>query len=83
MKSKTPNADARLLQAAEKFEVKRLIMCDVGCGVFQNDPNLVGECFARAIYETRLESVQEIVLTGKKEFINSVQETHRDLLVAG
>jgi len=61
-----------LLAACEAERISTLLMCDIGCGVFQNDPTVVGECFGEALLKTTIPT--EIVLTGHPKFKEAVQQ---------
>eukprot|EP00392_Amoebophrya_sp_AT5.2_P017082 g17397.t1 len=60
-----------LFHAAEEAGVGRLLLCDIGCGVYQNDPRVVGRCLGRVMAELPFGSVKEVVVSGDRRFFQA------------
>jgi len=67
----------RVLEAAEKAgsknKPKTAVIPDIGCGVYENSPKLVGKILGNIIGEYR---VERIVLTGHPEFAEHTMASH-------
>ncbi|CAD7924298.1 unnamed protein product [Amoebophrya sp. A120] len=62
-----------LFQTVEDSEsVQTLVMCDIGCGVYENSPGCVGDCLGHVIASFPFNRIQKILLTGDKKFFNAV-----------
>lgn len=60
-----------VLSATKELEAEVLVCPDVGCGVFENDPEVVGSLLGEAIREYPKDL--EIVVTGKPAFARAVE----------
>lgn len=60
------------LAAVVKANCTVLIMPDVGCGVFQNDANTVGQLFAEVLKKEFWGVVSDVYLVGGKKFKDAV-----------
>ncbi|CAE8737556.1 unnamed protein product [Polarella glacialis] len=56
-----------MLQGAVMANAEVVVMPDLGCGIFGNNPAVVGECFGRVLTLYR-GHFSEIILTGREEF---------------
>ncbi|CAD7930664.1 unnamed protein product [Amoebophrya sp. A25] len=58
----------------QALAVRKLILCDIGCGVYENDPKVVGRNLGQVLRECPdlAPDLEEIVLTGKVEFARGV-----------
>jgi len=61
-----------VLETAAELKAEVLVTSDVGCGVFENDPVVVGTLFGEALKDG-CGSLVEVIVTGKKEFADAVQ----------
>eukprot|EP00392_Amoebophrya_sp_AT5.2_P017077 g17392.t1 len=68
-----------LFEAAEQCRVRRLVMCDIGCGVYKNDPVKVGQCLGRVISGFPFQSVEEIVISGSSQFFEATEKIVKTL----
>merc|ERR1712050_790828 len=59
-----------LLEAASQCCAKVLIMPDVGCGVFENDPQRVGRIFGDTLMRSQT-SLENVICVGNKDFYHS------------
>lgn len=60
------------LAGCAKLDADTLIMPDLGCGVFQNDPMEVGLAFCD-VYNLHFRGLfGEIIFTGKNQFVDAV-----------
>ena len=61
--------------------VNTLILCDIGCGVYQNDPGIVGSAVGNVIKrlqdEGLFQHLKKIIFTGKHEFYSAASRSVR------
>jgi len=60
-----------LLSCAVQARCSALVMPDVGCGVYENDPDVVGRLFGRVLRSEFWGHLREVALVGKPEFQNA------------
>merc|ERR1712187_927332 len=48
-------------------------MPDAGCGVYQNDPEIVGRIFGEVLRREFWGYLEEVALCGRKEFLDAVE----------
>merc|ERR1712232_1193413 len=58
-----------LFEASQQLGAEVLITADVGCGVFQNDPRVVGGCFGATMASHGSHLKQVILATHNNDFI--------------
>eukprot|EP00441_Pelagodinium_beii_P015621 CAMPEP_0197668126 /NCGR_PEP_ID=MMETSP1338-20131121/68325_1 /TAXON_ID=43686 ORGANISM="Pelagodinium beii, Strain RCC1491" /NCGR_SAMPLE_ID=MMETSP1338 /ASSEMBLY_ACC=CAM_ASM_000754 /LENGTH=98 /DNA_ID=CAMNT_0043247487 /DNA_START=8 /DNA_END=300 /DNA_ORIENTATION=- len=65
-----------VVAAARELGAKVLVCPDVGCGVFANDPEVLGTLFGEVLRERppRPDALTEVVLTGQASFAEAVQK---------
>eukprot|EP00931_Biecheleriopsis_adriatica_P023344 TRINITY_DN14762_c2_g2_i1.p1 TRINITY_DN14762_c2_g2~~TRINITY_DN14762_c2_g2_i1.p1 ORF type:complete len:1192 (-),score=243.16 TRINITY_DN14762_c2_g2_i1:140-3634(-) len=67
---------AAVLAACETLEVDTLVIPDVGCGVFMNDPRIIGGCLGSVLrrFQGRLKSLKKVVICGfRPEFAEACE----------
>ncbi|CAD7930674.1 unnamed protein product, partial [Amoebophrya sp. A25] len=56
--------------------VRTLLLCDIGCGVYGNDPRIVGSLFGEVLCELahagQFRTLDQIVISGKKAFFDGI-----------
>mmetsp|Transcript_48388 Transcript_48388/g.115050 ORF Transcript_48388/g.115050 Transcript_48388/m.115050 type:complete len:1301 (+) Transcript_48388:108-4010(+) len=62
-----------VIETTAELKAEVLVTSDVGCGVFENDPVVVGTLFGEVLRENA-GHLQEVVVTGKKEFSDAVRK---------
>lgn len=62
------------LLAAKASQCTALVVPDVGCGVYRNDPRIVGRIFGEVLREEFRDDFQEVATCGGKEFQTAVKE---------
>jgi len=67
----TSNKLEALCHAAALSKADALILPDIGCGVFQNDPKVVGRLAGQALKKYR-NIFRKVVITGKQEFFDAI-----------
>jgi len=65
---------ASMLYAAAESKALVLVVPDVGCGVYMNDPRTVGEAFGRTVINRCPRLFDEIHIVGSEEFAQSAME---------
>jgi len=71
-----------VLAAAVSAGASALVMCDVGCGVYMNDPAIVGRVFGEVLYREYWGRLRDVALCGKVEFQATVEKTVQRLAEA-
>lgn len=69
---------ANAVLAADELGAEVLVIADIGCGVFKNNPKLVGGCLGMAIRHNagRLKNLQQVVISsGAPHFMNACKAT--------
>jgi len=61
-----------VLAAAVKAGSTALVICDVGCGVYKNEPDVVGSILGKVLKQEFWGQLQEVSLCGQFKFQNAV-----------
>lgn len=61
------------LNAATQVDADTLVVCDAGCGVYQNDPATVGHTFGKVLREYFLKNFSEVHIAGSSTFADAVE----------
>jgi len=61
------------LNAATQVDADTLVVCDAGCGVYQNDPATVGHTFGKVLREHFLKNFSEVHIAGSSTFADAVE----------
>ncbi|CAE8662768.1 unnamed protein product [Polarella glacialis] len=61
--------EAAVLAAVEVLDAQVLVLTDLGCGIFMNDPYIVGGCLGSVLrrHRAKLKNLQKVVLAGASE----------------
>merc|ERR1712137_1060206 len=64
-----------MVAAANELCADILVIPSIGCGVFHNDPLVIGGCLGEALAEAQPGSLKEVVLTGHHGFVGACRRT--------
>ncbi|CAE7674654.1 unnamed protein product [Symbiodinium sp. KB8] len=69
LKQTRQKLEAALLASVEVLNAEIIIVPDVGCGVFGNDPYIIGGCLGSVLrrHSQAMQTVKKVVLTGRRE----------------
>jgi len=61
--------EAAILAAVQVLEAEVIVVPDVGCGVFGNDPLVIGGCLGSVLrrYASSLTTVKQVIITGRRD----------------
>lgn len=61
--------EAAILAAVQVLEAEVIVVPDVGCGVFGNDPLVIGGCFGSVLrlHAPSLTTVKQVIITGRRD----------------